>query len=63
MPPGEHSIGQVQQFLPDDRPAVLAVNHRLKTSTQVRPAKLAAAEPVVRLPPIRRDHLPIGRTE
>src|SRR5262249_55609697 len=39
---------------------VLPVNHRLNVSTQVRPAKLAAAEPVVSLPAVRSDHLPLG---
>src|SRR5262249_52766595 len=63
MPPGEHPVGQVQQFLPDRRPTVLAVDHRLKISTQVRPTELATVEPVVRLPAIRRDHLPVSRTE
>src|SRR5690348_11913487 len=58
MPPGEHPVGQVQQLLPDSRPAILSINHRLKVSTQMRPAELATAEAVVRLPAIRRDHLP-----
>src|SRR5262245_47022392 len=35
MPPGEHPVGQVQQLLPGRRPAVLAVDHRLKIATQV----------------------------
>src|ERR1044071_2057380 len=60
MPPDEHPVGQVQQLLPDGCPAVLPVNHRLEVPTEVRPAKLATAEPVVCLPAIRRDHLPIG---
>jgi hypothetical protein len=45
MPPGEHLIRQVEQVLPDAGPAVLAINHRVKVSTQVRPTKLATAEP------------------
>src|SRR5262249_10779114 len=30
MPPGEHPVGEVEQFLTDGRPVVLPVNHRLK---------------------------------
>src|SRR5579871_3876811 len=63
MPPAEHPIGQVEQPLPNGRPVALPINHRLKVPTQVRPAELAAAKPVIRLPAIRRDHLSVTRTE
>src|SRR5581483_10622566 len=52
MPPGGHSVGQGEQFLPDRRPAVLPINHRLEVPTEVRPAKLATAESVIRLPTV-----------
>src|SRR5579883_2677101 len=60
MPPGEHPVGQGEQPLPDRRPAVLAVDHRLKIPTRAGPAELAAAAAVVRLPAIRRGRLGIG---
>jgi hypothetical protein len=63
MPPPEHPVEQVEQPLPYIRPAVLPINHRLKVSTEVRPAKLTTAESVVRLPAIRRDHLSVSRAE
>src|SRR5262245_42962102 len=63
VPPGEHPVGQVQQSLPDSLPAVLPINHGLKVSTEVRPTKLATAEPVVCLPPIRGDDPPVSGTE
>src|SRR5262249_28069698 len=61
MPPGEDPLRQVQQLLPDGRAAVLAVDHRLKIPTQMRPTELAAAEPVVRLPAIRGNDVAVGR--
>jgi hypothetical protein len=63
MPPDEHPVGQVQQFLPDGCPAVLPINHRLKVPTQMGPTELPTAKAVVSLPAIRRDHLSVSRTK
>src|SRR5947209_1221816 len=63
MPPDEHPVGQVQQFLPDGCPAVLPINQRLKVPTQMRPTELATAKAVVSLPAIRRNHLSARRTK
>src|SRR5215213_11292208 len=63
MPPGEHPIGQLDEPFPDGGPAVLSVDHRLEIPTQVGPAKLPAAEPVVSLPAVRSDHLAVSGTE
>ena len=44
MPPGKHDVRMFEKASPTSCPGSTPINHRLKISTQMRPAQLASAQ-------------------